>query len=144
MACNIAWPATEFSCCRRASPTKSNSSIAEEPNRFACSFPPHCLRKRDPVGGMCRPPTWASSHQLMPARRCVACEQRWLYWRRSRRLEEALLLLLDDVTTLAEDHRRLAGRVPAKRPATRRRLLGRLQRAREMIDDHQGRPPSLA
>ena len=60
------------------------------------------------------------------------------------RLEEALLLLLDDVTTLAEDHRRLAGRVPAKRPATRRRLLGRLQRAREMIDDHQGRPPSLA
>lgn len=59
------------------------------------------------------------------------------------RLEEALLLLLADVSALDDEHRRLAERVPAKRPATRRRLLGRLQRAKEMIDDHQGHPPPL-
>ena len=59
------------------------------------------------------------------------------------RLEEALLALLGDVTWITDDHRQLAERVPAKRPATRRRLLARLQRAREMIEDGAGRSPSL-
>src|SRR5262249_58305762 len=63
--------------------------------------------------------------------------------RERARLEEALLLLLADVSALDDEHRRLAERVPAKRPETRRRLLGRLQRAKEMIDDHQGHPPPL-
>jgi AraC-like DNA-binding protein len=58
-------------------------------------------------------------------------------------LEEKLLLVLAEVTDLTYEHRTWAARVPARRPATRRRLIGRLQRAREMIDDCQGRPPSL-
>jgi AraC-like DNA-binding protein len=44
---------------------------------------------------------------------------------------------------IGNDHRRLAERIPAKRPATRRRLLCQLQRAREMIEDCEGRPPDL-
>jgi AraC-like DNA-binding protein len=59
------------------------------------------------------------------------------------RLEETLLSLLSDLIAIAHDHRRLAGNIPAKRQETRRLLLGRLQRAREMIEDHQGRPPPL-
>src|SRR3984893_15372477 len=59
------------------------------------------------------------------------------------RLEETLLSLLSDITAIADSHRRLAEHVPAKRTGTRRRLLARLQRAREMIEDHQGRPPAL-
>lgn len=59
------------------------------------------------------------------------------------RFEETLLSLLGDLTAISRDHRRLAEGVPAKRPATRRLLLGRLQRAKEMIEDHQGRPLPL-
>jgi AraC-like DNA-binding protein len=59
------------------------------------------------------------------------------------RSEEMLLSLLGGLITISHDHRTLAENVPAKRPATRRMLLGRLQRAREMIEDHQGRPPPL-
>jgi AraC-like DNA-binding protein len=58
-------------------------------------------------------------------------------------LEEKLLLVLAEITGITHEHRTWAARVPARRPATRRRLVGRLQRAREMIDDCQGRPPSL-
>jgi AraC family transcriptional regulator len=61
----------------------------------------------------------------------------------SERIEEMLLLLLSGLITISHDHRRLAENVPARRPATRRMLLGRLQRAREMIEDHQGRPLPL-
>jgi AraC family transcriptional regulator len=60
------------------------------------------------------------------------------------RLEEVLLSLLADLVTISRDHQQLVENIPAKRPQTRRLLLGRLQRAREMIDDHQGRPPPLA
>ena len=60
------------------------------------------------------------------------------------RLEETLLSLLLDLVAIGGDHRRLAERIPARRSSTRRFLLGRLHRAREMIEDHQGRPPSLA
>jgi AraC-like DNA-binding protein len=59
------------------------------------------------------------------------------------RLEETLLSLLNDITAIADGHRGLVEHVPAKRPGTRRRLLARLQRAREMIEDHQGHPPAL-
>lgn len=60
------------------------------------------------------------------------------------RLEEVLLSLLLDLAAISSDHERLVARLPAKRARTRRLLLGRLQRAREMIEDHRGRPPSLA
>jgi AraC-like DNA-binding protein len=59
------------------------------------------------------------------------------------RLEETLLSLLDHIVAIADGHRRLAERVPARRPGTRRRLLSRLQRAREIIEDHEGRQPAL-
>jgi AraC-like DNA-binding protein len=63
--------------------------------------------------------------------------------RRPERLDEMLLLLLGNFVTLSHDHLRLAENVPAKRATTRRLLLGRLQRAKEMIDDLQGRPLAL-
>jgi AraC-like DNA-binding protein len=59
------------------------------------------------------------------------------------RFEETALSLLGDLAAISHNHRRLAQKVPARRPATRRLLLARLQRAREMIEDHQGRPPPL-
>jgi AraC family transcriptional regulator len=59
------------------------------------------------------------------------------------RLEEVLLSLLLDLAAIRCDHEQLAARLPVKRARTRRLLLGRLQRAREMIEDHRGRPPSL-
>jgi len=59
------------------------------------------------------------------------------------RLEEILLSLLLDLAAIRCDHERLVARLPVKRARTRRLLLGRLQRAREMIEDHRGRPPSL-
>lgn len=59
------------------------------------------------------------------------------------RLEEIALSLCDDLLCTSLDHRRLAARVPARRPRTRRALLGRLQRAREMIEDSPSDPPHL-
>lgn len=59
------------------------------------------------------------------------------------RLEAVLLSLLLDLAAIRCDHERLMARLPVKRAQTRRLLLGRLQRAREMIEDHRGRPPSL-
>jgi len=59
------------------------------------------------------------------------------------RLEETLLSLLYDCIAIGTAHCRLADRVPGKRASTRRRLLARVQRARELIDDRQGRPISL-
>jgi AraC-like DNA-binding protein len=61
----------------------------------------------------------------------------------AEQLEETLLSLLNDLATISQEHRQLAGKIPAKRPTTRRLLLGRLQRAKEMIDDAQGRPQPL-
>jgi AraC-like DNA-binding protein len=58
--------------------------------------------------------------------------------------EEKLLGVLARTVALGAEHRRLVERVPAKRAATRRRLLSRLQRAREMIEDCAERPPDLA
>jgi AraC-like DNA-binding protein len=57
--------------------------------------------------------------------------------------EERLLGVLASTVALGVEHRRLAQRVPARRAATRRRLLSRLQKAREMIEDCAQRPPSL-
>jgi AraC-like DNA-binding protein len=59
------------------------------------------------------------------------------------RAEEILLSLLAELTLVRRDHQRLAAAIPARRPGTRRRLLGSVQRAKEMIDDHVGRPPPL-
>ena len=59
------------------------------------------------------------------------------------RAEEILLSLLGDLTLIRREHRSLAAAIPAQRPATRRRLLSSVQRAKEMIDDYQGRPPPL-
>ncbi len=58
--------------------------------------------------------------------------------------EEKLLGVLASTAALGAGHRLLAERVPARRAATRRRLLSRLQRAREMIEDCVERPPDLA
>jgi methylphosphotriester-DNA--protein-cysteine methyltransferase len=52
-----------------------------------------------------------------------------------------LLSLLSGFISISHNHQRMAGNVPAKRATTRRLLLGRLQRAKEMIEDLQGRPP---
>jgi AraC-like DNA-binding protein len=57
--------------------------------------------------------------------------------------EERLLGVLASTVALGAKHRRLAERVPARRAATRRRLLSQLQRAREMIEDCAQRPPDL-
>lgn len=57
--------------------------------------------------------------------------------------EERLLTVLASTVALGAEHRRLAERVPASRAETRRRLLSRLQRAREMIEDCAERPPDL-
>jgi AraC family transcriptional regulator len=62
---------------------------------------------------------------------------------RPERLEEMLLSLLTGFITISQDHQRMAENVPAKRATTRRLLLGRLQRAKEMIEDVQGRPQPL-
>jgi AraC-like DNA-binding protein len=59
------------------------------------------------------------------------------------RAEEILLSLLAELTLIRLDHQRLAAAIPARRPGTRRRLLGSVQRAKEMIDDRAGRPPPL-
>lgn len=61
----------------------------------------------------------------------------------ARALEERLLLLLDAFAAISVDHHRRADVLPARRPATRRSLFVRLQRAREMIEDTSGRPPPL-
>ena len=58
--------------------------------------------------------------------------------------EERLLGVLASTAALGAEHRRLAERVPARRATTRRRLLSRLQRAREMIEDCVDRPPDLS
>jgi len=57
--------------------------------------------------------------------------------------EEKLLGVLASTLILAAEHSRLAERIPARRAATRRRLLSQLQRAREMIEDCAERPPDL-
>jgi AraC-like DNA-binding protein len=58
-------------------------------------------------------------------------------------LEQALLSLLDKTISIGDDHLQLAERIPAKRPATRRKLLSRLQRVKEMIEDCPDRVPDL-
>jgi AraC-like DNA-binding protein len=57
--------------------------------------------------------------------------------------EEKLLSVLAMTVTLGAEHRRLAERVPARRAATRRRLLFQLQRAHDMIEDCVERAPDL-
>jgi AraC family transcriptional regulator len=59
------------------------------------------------------------------------------------RLEEELLSLLGDLAATSKVHQHMAATIPAKRSTTRRLILGRLQRAREMIEDHRGRRPAL-
>jgi AraC-like DNA-binding protein len=60
-----------------------------------------------------------------------------------QRLEEQLLLLLERLIETSQDHRRLLHRVPAERLRTQRMLLGRLQRARQLIEDTVGTMPTL-
>jgi AraC-like DNA-binding protein len=54
-----------------------------------------------------------------------------------------LLALLDEMLGISQVHAAAAASLPAKRPATRRMLLIRLQRAKEMIEDQTGRVPEL-
>ena len=54
-----------------------------------------------------------------------------------------MLSLLLDLAAITSYDERLVAQLPAKRARTRRLLLGLLQRAREMIEDHRGWPPSL-
>jgi AraC family transcriptional regulator len=58
--------------------------------------------------------------------------------------EERGLLLLGRLVATAQLHRRQAERIPALRPATRRALLSKLQRVRDLIDDQPTQAPALA
>jgi AraC-like DNA-binding protein len=58
-------------------------------------------------------------------------------------LEEQLLLFLNRLIAISQDHRGLAERIPAARPRTRHMLAGRLQRARDLIEDSGGATPRL-
>jgi AraC-like DNA-binding protein len=58
-------------------------------------------------------------------------------------LEETLLSVLNDIVAITGDHQRHCANIPAKRLVTRRKLLGQLQRAIEMIEDNEGCPPGL-
>ncbi len=60
-----------------------------------------------------------------------------------QQLEEQLLVLLERLIETSLDHRRLSDRVPADRPRTRRMMLSRLQRARQLIEDTVGVMPTL-
>lgn len=57
--------------------------------------------------------------------------------------EGELLLLLGRLVRTAEGHRLSAAGIPALKPTTRRDLLARLQRARDLIDDRLTAPPDL-
>jgi AraC-like DNA-binding protein len=54
--------------------------------------------------------------------------------------EERLLGLVRQLVSAAQGHRRLAARLPAAKPSTRRLLAARLQRARELIEDSDQAP----
>jgi AraC family transcriptional regulator len=58
-------------------------------------------------------------------------------------LDEQLLLLLERLIETSQDHRRLSDRIPAEKARTRRMLLGRVQRARQLIEDTSGAMPTL-
>jgi AraC family transcriptional regulator len=58
-------------------------------------------------------------------------------------LEEALLRLLERLTGVAAEHRGIGARIPALKPATRRMLAARLQRARDHIEAAGALPPTL-
>jgi AraC family transcriptional regulator len=60
-----------------------------------------------------------------------------------QQLEEQLLILLERLIETSLDHRRLSDRIPAGKPGTRRMMLGRLQRARQLIEDAVGVMPTL-
>src|SRR5206468_3391896 len=61
----------------------------------------------------------------------------------AQQLEEQLLILLEYLIETSLDHRRLSDRIPADRPRTRRIMLGRLRRARQLIEDTVGAMPTL-
>jgi AraC-like DNA-binding protein len=54
--------------------------------------------------------------------------------------EERMLGLVRDLVASAQGHRRLAGRLPAAKPSTRRLLAARVERAREMIESSAETP----
>jgi AraC-like DNA-binding protein len=54
--------------------------------------------------------------------------------------EERLLGLVSRLVASAQGHRRMAARLPAAKASTRRMLAGRLERARQMIEDSHGEP----
>lgn len=58
-------------------------------------------------------------------------------------LEEQLLLLLDRLIVASQQHRRLAQRVPAGKPHTRRLVLKRLLEVRHLIENACGPMPTL-
>ncbi len=55
-------------------------------------------------------------------------------------VEETLLDLLTGLVGAAQSHRRMAARIPAVKPSTRRLLAARVQRARELIEDSAEEP----
>ena len=55
-------------------------------------------------------------------------------------VEETFLDLLTSLVRAAQAHRLRAGRIPAVKPATRRLLAARLERARERIEDSASEP----
>ncbi len=57
--------------------------------------------------------------------------------------EDELLMLLDRIVTAAAGHAGTAARIGAVKPSTRRMLLARLERAREALDDAEGRDMAL-
>ena len=54
--------------------------------------------------------------------------------------EERLLGLVSQIVASAQRHRRVAERLPATKASTRRLLAGRLERARQLIEDSPGEP----
>jgi AraC family transcriptional regulator len=54
--------------------------------------------------------------------------------------EERLLGLVSHLVQSAQGHRRIAERLPAAKASTRRLLAGRVERARQVIEDSQGEP----
>lgn len=58
-------------------------------------------------------------------------------------LEERILLLLEHLILVSQQHRGLAQRIPAGKPRTRQLILRRLLEVRQLIEDTRGALPTL-